>query len=58
MRGHLFVVEPEESVVIGKVAALTHCKTEQQVMDLIDVWQKRVGDNFVVLDSRKSKLTR
>lgn len=52
MKGYLFVVEPDSSANLGKVASLQGCKTEKDARRLRDAWQEEVGDEFVVLDSR------
>ena len=52
MKGYLFVVEPDSSANLGKVASLQGCKTENDARRLRDAWQEQVGDEFVVLDSR------
>lgn len=54
MNGFLFVVEPDESIFVGSVASLKRCQTESHVRQLLEYWQDRVGDDFVVLDSRSS----
>jgi len=53
MEGHLFVVDPDTSRVISRVASLDRCKNEDEARSLVDHWQDRVGDAFVILDSRK-----
>lgn len=53
MEGHLFVVDPDTSRVISRVASLCQCETEAEVAQLVAQWQDRVGDDLVILDSRK-----
>lgn len=53
MKGYLFVVEPEQNVFVGRIASLKNCRTEKEVSLLLSRMQSRVGDQFVVLDSRK-----
>lgn len=52
MEGHLFVVDPDTSRVISRVASLHQCSNEGEVKALVDQWQDRVGDDLVILDSR------
>lgn len=52
MHGYLFVVEPDQNVFVGRVASLKKCRNEQDVELLLSRWQERVGERFVVLDSR------
>lgn len=54
MEGYLIVVEPEQSVFVGRIASLRKCRTEKEVTLLLSKMQERVGDGFVVLDSRKN----
>lgn len=53
MEGYLFVVEPEQNVFVSRIASLKNCRTEKEVCLLRSKMQDRVGDHFVVLDSRK-----
>lgn len=52
MKGYLLVIHPDENVLVARVADLGTCENQEDVEELMEYWQARVGDDFVVLDSR------
>ena len=54
MRGILFAVDPDSSTVVSRLATLESCSSESEVERLKEYWEDRIGDDFVVLDSRKA----
>lgn len=54
MKRVLFVVDPELNVFVGRCADISKCKSEAEIERRKLVWQGRVGENLVVLDSKIS----
>lgn len=52
MKGFLLVADRETNIVLGAIAPLDECRTENQVAVLCAELQQRLGDDLKVIDSR------
>lgn len=55
MEGFLFVVEPDSSRVVSGRISLRNCRTQTEAHIFRRKLEERVGESFVVLDSRTAK---
>ncbi|MBY6129667.1 hypothetical protein KUW15_13175 [Qipengyuania aquimaris] len=55
MDGFLFVVEPDSSRVVSGRISLRNCRTQTEVQIFRRKLEEKVGESFVVLDSRTAK---